>query len=295
LHDDDERRQRDRGEDDGGLRADKPGGEKHRHAYDRDVGARHRRQVRQSCPAEVATGVGTHRRGVAEHQRGQHRGRLGGQRVAHGGGEAAPHLVSGTLHRAGGAHGRAAGRSEHRNRQVVAGRTTDARREPHRLAHHQGARLGAELGPPREDDHPAGDGVVADAPQVGAEHQSALISRAQRHRRLGGDDRHRGRLSECRGDRVAVDRVGAQGDRKPEARTHDTDRHTRDHHAEPPAAPGPARRVAGQRAGTGGQPDAAQRQYPADRPPDPGGGHRPAGQSGRYQTHVDGRRRFFAC
>ena len=67
------------------------------------------------------------RRGVAEDQGGQHRGLIGRQHLASGGGEPAAHGVSGPLHRTGLAHRRPARRVEHRDRQVVAGGTADAR------------------------------------------------------------------------------------------------------------------------------------------------------------------------
>ena len=78
-------------------------------------------------------------------------------------------------------------------------------------------------------------------------------------------------VPERRGDRVATNGVGAQRDRDPEPRAHDTDRHQSGADRRERASTTPARRVPPQRSRDGGQHDAARREHPADRPQDPGG------------------------
>ena len=124
-------------EHDGRARPDQPGREQHRRAHDRDVGTRHRRQVRHARRAKLTAGFGGDRRGVTENQRGQHRGLIGRQHVASRRGEPTADRMRRPLQWAGAPHRRPARRVEHRNRQVMAGRAGDPRGKPHRLAHHQ--------------------------------------------------------------------------------------------------------------------------------------------------------------
>ena len=70
---------RHRGKQHGHARADQPGREQHGPAHDRDVGPRHRRQVRHARRAKLAAGLGGDRRGIPENQGGQHRGLFAGQ------------------------------------------------------------------------------------------------------------------------------------------------------------------------------------------------------------------------
>ncbi len=100
----------------------------------------------------------------------------------------------------------------------MAGRTSDARGELDRLTcHHR-----VEVRRPPENDYPARYLLGAQPLQRRPKHQPAP---AQRHRALAGGDGHRRGRSERRADRVANHRIGAQRDREPESRAHDTDRH----------------------------------------------------------------------